>query len=65
MGKAYLESQVGSIQNVLFEEASGPYFAGHSPNYCKVYARGEDLHNEIRRVRIDGLYRDGLLGQLL
>ena len=64
MNVAYRESLIGSVQDVLFEEKSGSYFTGHAPNYVKIYARGKDLHNEIRQVRIIGLYADGLLGDL-
>ncbi len=64
MQKAYLETQVGSVQEVLFEEMDGPYCTGHTPNYCKVYVEGENLHNETKAVTITGLYKDGLMGKL-
>ena len=53
------------MQQVLFEEAEGEYFTGHAPNYVKFYVRGEDLHNEIRPVRVTEVYRDGVLGQIV
>jgi len=31
----------------------------------KVYAKGSDLHNEFRQVRITGLHQDGVLGELV
>jgi threonylcarbamoyladenosine tRNA methylthiotransferase MtaB len=52
------------VQEVLFEEEDSGLFTGHAPNYVKVYAEGEDLHNEVRRVRITGLYADGVIGTL-
>ena len=55
---------VGSVQEVLFEEESGDYYVGHTPNYVKVYAKGENLHNAVRTVKITGLYQDGLVGEL-
>ena len=61
---AYREKLIGTKQEVLFEEKEGQYFTGHAPNYVKVYAKGENLHNEVRQVRITGLYQDGLLGEL-
>ena len=64
MSRAYRENMVGSAQEVLFEEESGAYYVGHTPNYVKVYAKGEALHNQIRSVKITGLYQDGLVGQL-
>ena len=62
MNLRYRENLVGSTQAVLFEEPSGEYFTGHAPNYIKVYAKGEDLHNQVRSVKITGLYQDGVLG---
>ncbi len=64
MSRAYRENLVGSTVDVLFEEAGDGYYTGHAPNYVKVYARGENLHNEIRPVRITGLYQDGVIGEL-
>ncbi len=64
MSRAYRESLVGTVQAVLFEEMDGEYFTGHAPNYVKVYAKGEGLHNEIRNVTITGLYQDGVMGTL-
>ena len=65
MSHAYRENLIGTVHAVLFEEQSGEFFTGHAPNYVKVYARGEDLHNEIRNVRITQVYRDGILGEIL
>lgn len=64
MSKAYRESWVGRTLEVLFEEKDGEYFTGHAPNYVKVYAEGENLHNEIRAVTVTGVYRDGVWGEL-
>ena len=64
MNLAYRENLIGTVQEVLFEEANGDHFTGHAPNYVKIYASGENLHNEIRQVRITGLYKDGLLGEV-
>ena len=64
MSKAYRESWVGRTLEVLFEEKDGEYFTGHAPNYVKVYAEGENLHNEIRTVTVTGVYRDGVWGEL-
>ena len=64
MSLAYRRSLLGSTQAVLFEEAEEAFFTGHAPNYVKVYAKGADLHNEIRNVRITGLHKDGVLGEI-
>ena len=64
MSKAYRERLVGSVQEVLFEETEGDHYTGHAPNYVKVYAKGSDLHNRIRNVKITAPYKDGVLGEL-
>ena len=64
MNRAYRESMVGSTQEVLFEDKHLSLYAGHTPNYMKVYAAGEALHNRLRQVTITGLYEDGLFGVL-
>ena len=64
MSRAYRESFVGRTLEVLFEEREGEFYTGHAPNYIKVYARGENLHNEIRTVTMLEVYRDGVIGRL-
>ena len=65
MSAAYRESLLGSVQEVLFEEVDDGYYTGHAPNYIKVFAKGEDLHNKVRAVRITAVYKEGLLGEIL
>ena len=65
MSRAYRESFVGTTLEVLFEEPEGEYFTGHTPNYIKVYGKGEDLHNQMKAVKATGLFREGLLGGIL
>ena len=64
MSRDYRESFAGRTLEVLFEEREGEFYTGHAPNYIKVYARGEDLHNEIRTVTVLEIYRDGVLAEL-
>ena len=63
MSRAYREGFVGRTLEVLFEEREGEFYTGHAPNYIKVYARGDNLHNEIRTVTVLEVYRDGVLAQ--
>ena len=60
MNRAYRESLIGSTQEVLFEEKDGAYFVGHAMNYTKVYAKGENLHNTVKKVEITAVYKDGV-----
>ena len=62
MSKAYREKLIGTTHPVLFEEMDGEFFTGHAPNYVKVYAVGEGLHNEIRNVELTGIFKEGMLG---
>ena len=58
MSFRYGRSLEGSIQEVLFEEPfvrrfGEQYFTGHAPNYIRVDVKtNEELHNQVRRVRI-------------
>ena len=63
--REYLEAMLDSVHQVLFEEVQNGYFVGHTPNYTKVYVTGEGLHNEIRSVRLEKIYKDGIFGTIL
>ncbi len=65
LSAAYRQAQIGTVQQVLFEEPSGQYYTGHTPNYIKVYVLGEDLHNQLREVRITGPFQDDVQGILV
>ena len=60
MSAAYRQAMIGTVQEVLFEEEQGGFFVGHAPNYMKIYVNGKDLHNEIRTVKVEKIYEDGL-----
>ena len=62
MSAAYRQAMVGTAQQVLFEEENDGFFTGHAPNYVKVYARGEELHNLVKTVEITEIFHDGVLG---
>ena len=63
--EAYQNAMIGSVQAVLFEQPEDGLFTGHAPNYVKVFAAGKDLHNAVRNVRITGLWKDGVRGEIL
>ncbi len=65
MRRAYEAAMVGTVHEVLFEEAQGACFTGHARNYVRVYAPGRELHNQIRQVKITGVCKDGVLGEIL
>ena len=65
MTARYRASLIGTVQQVLFEEPAEGLFTGHAPNYVRVYAEGESLHNEVRSVRITDVHRDGVIGEIV
>ena len=65
LAHAYRQTMIGTVQPVLFEETEGDYYVGHTPNYVKVYAKGENLHNEIRNVSVTQVWSQGVLGTIL
>ena len=62
LANAYRSRYVGKCLPVLFEEEENGFYTGHTPNYLKVYAKGQSLHNQILPVEITDLYNDGLMG---
>ena len=66
MQEAYLDAWVGETVPVLFEEEREGLWRGHTTRYCEVAAPSpEDLHNQLRQVRVTGR-RDGVLqGELI
>ena len=61
LSEAYRQEMLGTLQQVLFEEAEGEYYTGHAPNYVKVYMQGQNLHNKIAAVEVTKVFRDGVL----
>ena len=64
MHRAYLDGCVGKTYPVLFEQSRDGKFSGHAPNYMEVLAEGEDLHNQVKPVRITGTDGQVLFGEL-
>ena len=64
MHRAYLDGCVGKTYPVLFEQPRDGKFSGHAPNYMEVLAEGEDLHNQVKNVRITGTDGQVLFGEL-
>ena len=65
MQREYLNGCVGKIYPVLFEQPKGDWFSGHAPNYMEVLVDREDLHNEVKNVRITGVDGETLLGEIV
>ena len=65
MRQGFNENLIGTIQEVLFEEVCDGLQTGHAPNYTRVYAQGDSLHNQIRSVRITKVFQDGVFGEIV
>ena len=65
MKHAYLTGLVGRTLPVLFEEKKDNLWRGHAPNYVEVYARGEELHNQVKLVQVTALCGEGVEGVLM
>ncbi len=63
---SYLEGNTGTACNVLWETDNDGLWSGLSESYIKVYCHSKDnLRNSISSVRIQGLFRDGLAGDIV
>ena len=61
----YDTALLGTEQEVLFEQIEDGFFTGHAKNGVKVYAKGEGLHNILRKVRPTSLRPDGVEAELI
>jgi threonylcarbamoyladenosine tRNA methylthiotransferase MtaB len=62
----FMNSQIGSIQKVLFEQCQQGHWTGLTDNYCRVKVRSEmKLHNRYLEVKITRADRPALIGTLL
>ncbi len=63
---AYLKKLIGSEVEVLTERArdhaEGNFIEGHSSEYVKVYIKGEAPLNEIIKVKLTEIFKDGIIG---
>ena len=56
---------MGQTLDVLFEEQSGGYWFGYTPNYIRVGVRSDDpLENVIRPARLTDVRGDIVAGQI-
>ena len=66
MERAYLERWVGREEPVLFEEEREGLWRGYTTRYTEVKVESdENLHNQIRTVRIEAVEGSALRGELV
>lgn len=64
--KAFLDSQVGLTEAVLFEQKNGDYFEGYTKNYTRVKVKTNlDLGGKIKNVRLISAENDYCLGEII
>ena len=62
----FLQNQVGTVQEVLFETQTGGLTHGYSKNYTPVFVKtDEDVTGAILRVEITGAEADHCIGRIL
>lgn len=63
---AFLQAQVGTTAEVLFETCADGVWEGFTPNYAPVRVRSDEvLSNQLRQVRIIGTEENGCIGELI
>ncbi len=63
---AFLQTQVGRTETVLFESDTDGYAEGYTKNYCPVKVQSDNpLSGQIRSVMICEATADGLIGRLI
>ena len=60
----FVEKNIGSVQNVIFEDMEGDCTAGYTGSYIKVYCAG-DLRGKICNVRLVKPFKDGAFGEVI
>lgn len=62
----FMKKNVGKVVEVLFENRKeNGYTEGHTTNYITVEAEREDLENTVRKVKIEGIEREILVGKVM
>ena len=64
LNRRYLSGCVGETYPVLYEQEAEGLWTGHAPNYILVGAKGQNLHNQVRRTKITGVQGNLLVGEL-
>jgi MiaB-like tRNA modifying enzyme len=64
MHQSFLAQSVGKTLPVLFETYENGVWTGHSDTYVLVRSAGENLRNKVIDVKITGIEKDCLIGEL-
>ena len=61
----FRQSRIGSDVEVLTETFKSGYTEGHSDDYIKVYVEGEIPLNEIIKIKLIDVFKDGMIGTVI
>ena len=56
---------IGNIFEIIVEEKKGDLYIGHTSNFIKVYLKDNVKLNEIYKVKLVKIYKDGIIGELI
>lgn len=57
------KSFINKVEEVIIEEEKDNFYIGHTSNFIKVYIDSGVILHESYKVKIIGLYKDGVLGE--
>lgn len=61
----FINNMIGKEEKVLFEEQIGEFYRGHTTNYIVVNAKGVNLENDIKTVKITKQEKEEAYGEIL
>lgn len=59
----FVDSQLGKTETVLAEQKKGGYWQGYTPNYTRVYFKGNANQGDLVNVKLTKRYLDGAEGE--
>lgn len=65
MHRECLEAAVGKTFDILFESGENGVWTGHTDTYLTVKAAGEELHGQMKTVKITGIEYQMLTGEIV
>ena len=61
----FIDSQLGKTEVVLAEQKKGGFWQGYTPNYTRVYFKGDVNQGDLVSVKLTRRYLDGAQGELV
>ena len=61
----FVNAQLGKTETVLAEQKKGGYWQGYTPNYTRVYFKGNVNQGDLVQVKLTKCFQDGAEGELV